>query len=134
MEYRGVCSSKPEDACGRGANSAHLAAGYEKSMNRDVNQVDKSRYTEQVSAGVLTTASLRGRERISRHLRMSRNKWEGDNEKTKQINVNVKWHQSLCITARRLLFSFTLKGMANRKENWTFNICGQKGRATLGGL
>lgn len=79
-----------------------------KSMNGDVNQADKSRYTEQVSGGVLTTASLRGRERISRHLRMSRNKWEGDNEKTKQINVNVKWQQSLCIIARRLLFPLSL--------------------------
>lgn len=28
-------------------------------MNEDVNQADKSRYTEQVSGGVLTTASLR---------------------------------------------------------------------------
>lgn len=36
--------------------TAHLAVGYEKSMNRDVNQADKSRYTEQVSGGVLTTA------------------------------------------------------------------------------
>jgi len=52
-------------------------------MNGDVNQADKSRYTEQVSSGVLTTVSPRGRKRISRHLRMSRNKWEGDNEKTK---------------------------------------------------
>lgn len=108
MEYRGICSSKAEDACGRVANNAHFAVGYEKSMNGDVNQAYKSRYTEQVSGGVLTTASLRGRERIRRHLRMSRNKWEGDNEKTKQINVNVKWQQSLCITARRLLFSLSL--------------------------
>jgi len=77
-------------------------------MNGDMNQADKSRYTEQVSGGVLTTASLRGRKRISRHLRMSRNKWEGDNEKTKQIDVNVKWQQSLCITASRLLFSLSL--------------------------
>lgn len=83
MDYGGVCSSKGEDACGKGANSAHLAAGYKKSMNGDVNQADKSRYTEQVSSGVLTTVSPRGRKRISRHLRMSRNKWEGDNEKTK---------------------------------------------------
>lgn len=102
-------------------------------MNGDVNQADKSRYTEQVSGGVLTTASLRGRERISRRLRMRRNKWEGDNEKTKQINVTVKWQQSLCIIARRL-FSFTLKGMGNKRENWTLNICGQKGGATLSGL
>lgn len=108
MEYRGICSSKAEDAREKGANSVHLAAGYEKSMNEDVNQADKSRYTEQVSGGVLTTASLGERERISRHLRMSRNKWEADNEKTKQINVNVKWQQSLCITARRLLFSLSL--------------------------
>lgn len=107
MEYRGICSSKAEDAHGRGANTNHLAASYEKSMNGDVNQADKSRYPEQVSGGVLTTASLRGRERISRHLRVSKNKWEGDNEKTKQINVNVKWQQSLCITARRLLFSLS---------------------------
>lgn len=109
MEYGGVCSSEGEDACRKGANSAYLAAEYKKSMNGEVNRADKSRYTEQVNSGVLTTASLRGRKRISRHLRMSRNKWEGDNEKTKQINADVKWQQSLGITAKRLLFSLSLK-------------------------
>lgn len=91
-------------------------------MNGDVNRADKSRYTEQVSSGVLTTASPRGRKRISRHLKMSRNKWEGDNEKTKQINADVKWQQSLCITAETSFLSFPQEGTGNERENWTLNI------------
>lgn len=95
-----------------------------------------SRYIKIYGAGKLwslATASPRGRKRISRHLRTSRNKWERDNEKTRQINVNVKWQQSLRITAKRLL-SLALKDTGNGKENWALDIRGQKGRAALGGL
>lgn len=47
--------------------------------------------------------------------------------------MNVKWQQSLRITAKRLL-SLALKDTGNGKENWALYIRGQKGKAALGGL